>query len=142
MKCRETASVGQPNYSSPAAHSKPSEERGRKIEEQKKRNPENREEEKQGERPVTRNRRKAGEQTEEIPRNREASRRGEKKTTNKNREGGFFQTQNSNTGEYNKQLDREKKQRTTQEHTTEPKQSFGRSSITPPYPKSESKLGD
>ena len=24
MKCRETASVGQPNYSSPATHSKPS----------------------------------------------------------------------------------------------------------------------
>jgi len=45
-----------------------------------KRNPENREEEKQGERLVTRNRRKAGEQTEEIPRNRAASRRGEKKT--------------------------------------------------------------
>ena len=115
---------------------------GEKSRSRKKRNPENREEEKQGERPVTRNRRKAGEQTEEIPRNREASRRGEKKTTNKNREGGFFQTQNSNTGEYNKQLDREKKQRTTQEHTTELKQSFGRSSITPPYPKSESKLGD
>jgi hypothetical protein len=30
VKCRETASVGQPNYSSPAAHSKPSEERTEK----------------------------------------------------------------------------------------------------------------
>jgi hypothetical protein len=38
---------------------------------------------------------------------------GEKKTTNKNRERGFFQTQNSNTGEYNKQLDREKAENDT-----------------------------
>jgi hypothetical protein len=30
VKCRETASVGQPNYSSPATHSKPSEERTEK----------------------------------------------------------------------------------------------------------------
>jgi hypothetical protein len=30
VKCRETASVGQPNYSSPATHSKPSEESGKK----------------------------------------------------------------------------------------------------------------
>jgi len=32
VKCRETASVGQPNYSSPATHSKPSE---RKLEKTK-----------------------------------------------------------------------------------------------------------
>jgi hypothetical protein len=30
VKCRETASVGQPNYSSPATHSKPSKERTEK----------------------------------------------------------------------------------------------------------------
>jgi hypothetical protein len=35
-----------------------------------------------------------------------------------------------------------KNKRTTQEHTREPKQSFGRSSITPPSPESESKPGE
>jgi len=35
-----------------------------------------------------------------------------------------------------------KNKRTTQEHTKEPKQSFGRSSITPPSAKSESKPGE
>jgi hypothetical protein len=30
VKCRETASFSQPNYSSPATHSKPSEERTEK----------------------------------------------------------------------------------------------------------------
>ena len=44
------------------------------------------EQNREGERPVTRNRRKAGktgEKTEEIPRNREASRRGDWRSTNR-----------------------------------------------------------
>ncbi|KAJ6932329.1 hypothetical protein NC651_007912 [Populus alba x Populus x berolinensis] len=54
-------------------------------------------------------------------------------------------TGNTNRGTENQQEKKPKQRknkRTTQEHTKEPKQSFGRSSITPPSPKSESKPGE
>jgi len=65
------------------------ENKERKGEIGKKKDPKTRgkkEQNREGERPVTRNRRKAGktgEQTEEVPRNREASRRGDWRSTNR-----------------------------------------------------------
>jgi hypothetical protein len=47
-----------------------------------------------------------------------------------------------NQGPARKNLKQRKNKRTTQEHTREPKQSFGRPSITPPSPESESKPGE
>jgi hypothetical protein len=57
------------------------------------------------------------------------------------------ETGEKNRGEKNREPARKnpkqrKNKRTTQEHTREPKQSFGRSSITPPSPESESKPGE
>jgi len=57
------------------------------------------------------------------------------------------ETEEKNRGEKNREPARKnpkqrKNKRTTLEHTREPKQSFGRSSITPPSPESESKPGE